>query len=472
MVDIKAALKKARSAGQAASPRGRAIVEVHSFDEKEGTATGKILDGLGAGEVITFKLTGKLGVEDYVKKSRTKVILAEGDKPGGTLQVEGLKKREGSDVYETRWVKTFRSKPDDEQEMHNRKTFTLRVRKQRDSDKTYANLDILDMENEAHVTKIEDLRPAMIDAVNKTGAVTLMSVLPGNDPVVLPLYAKSVKQEDGSYARETGEAWLAAYEDRLKGRSDLTLEDAFGEALDVAGVSVVPTTSMRVGNGTWEAVEEKVNEAGRGGPVDPETFKVSTVSGRLAGAYARLEIEADRDALTSAFLKTAPENAKVAFHEGGFGAVEPRDVSEFIASKGIKLIDASEPNGFILGSVLTRPYSTAKPESGHMVTKTFNVSAPAPFPPVKAFGKLREAYYAEMLDAAKSIAEMELSGGTKDVQAQTPAATTPAAETPATAAAEEKPASTPAAAIADSAALEDDDIDDLLGDLAENGIDP
>ena len=462
MVDIKAALKKARSAGQTASPRGRAIVEISAFDEKANTATGKILDGLGAGEAITFKLSGKLGVDDYTKKKATKVILADGDKPGGTLQVEGLQKVDGSDVYKTRWVKTFRSKPEDDQNMHLRETFTLRVRQrgQGSEAKRFANLDILDMASEQHVTDVASLRTALTESINKKGAVTLMTVTPEGEPIIQPYYARRVKQEDGSYLRESGEDWLAGFEERLSAGAQTSLDEVFTPALEGKGVSIVPTTSLMLGSGTWDAVEENVSEGKRGGPVDPESFKVAPLAGRFAGAYNRLDIEADRKAVMGAFLAEANEDATAKFHEGGFGAVEDRDIMSFIEKRGIAVTNVAEQNGFVSGSILTLPYNKEKPENGEMVTKTFNVTAPAPFPPVKAFEDVRQGYYAEMVDAVKAIAEMELSGASKT------------AETKPAAAAAEKEADTTAAAIADAAPVEDDDIDDLLNEIGDDGIAP
>lgn len=457
MVDIKAALKKARSAGRTATPRGRAIVEVTGFDVKENTATGKILDGLGAGETITFKLSGKLTAEDYTKKSRTKVITAEGDTPGGTLQVEGLAKKDGSDVYETRWVKTFQPKPEDGQNLHVKSTCTLSVYKTKGG-KTAANLNVLDMPNEAHVTDISELRSAIVAGLNKTGAITMMTVTEEGDAIINPCYTKRVKQEDGTYLRQSGEDWLAEFESSLQDGSGVTLEEVFGSVMDKSGVSIVPTTSLRIGTGTWDAVEEKLSEGQRGGPVDPESFKPASVSGRLAGAYARLDIEADRDAVVKSFLSSANEDAKSRFHEGGFAAVEPRDVQAFLDKSGLSLTKVPEGNGFISGGILTLPYDKDKPENGEMVTKTFNVTAAAPFPPVKAFESIREAYYAEMLDAVRAIADMELSGAKADAKSEAPAK-------------EDKPSAS-AAAIADASPVMDDDIDDLLGDIANEGIDP
>lgn len=463
MVDIKAALKKARSSGQSASPRGRAIVEVSSFNAAENTATGKIIDGLGVGETITFQLSGKLGVEDYVKKSKTKVALADGEAPGGTLQVEGLQKQDGKDVYKTRWVKTFRSKPDDKQVLHAGKTFALRVFERRDGGdvKRTANIDIIDVAGEAHVTDVAALRAAMVEAIDKTGAVTLMTVTPDGDPIIQPYYAKRVKQEDGTYLRQSGEARVAEFEERLAQSADTNLEEVFGPVMDKAGVSVIATTSLRIGTGTWDAVEEKIEEKGRGGPVDPESFRFATLAMRFAAGVRRMEVDADRKAVADAFLRTANEDAKAKFHEKGFAAVEDRDIRSFLEAYGAKMIEApSDAVGFVSGSILTLPYNLETPENGEMVTKSFNVTAAAPFPPVKAFEDLRKAYYADGVEVAKAVAEAELGGKTQEKASET---------------APKAPAETAAPAADATPAVQDinpDDIDDLMMEIENEGIDP
>lgn len=454
MVDIKAALNKARNTGRNATPRGRAIVEVHSFNENDNTATGKILNGIGAGEMITFNLSGKLTAKDYTKKGRTQVQLFGGDKRGGTLQVEGLSKKDGKDVYDTRWVKTFQPKPEDGQNMHLGKTCTLSVYKKGKSGA--ANLNILNTESEVFAKNVGEMRQAMIDAINQTGALAIMTVLEDGESYIRNEYAKSVKLEDGSYTRETGESWMERFDADLAG-ADMSFDAIFSGALESKGVSIVPVTSLRVGTGTWEAVEEKINEGKRGGSVDPEHFKIASLSMRFAAAYRALDVEADRDAVTKSFLASANEDAKARFHQSGFGAVEPRDIEKFLSESGVSVMKTPDRNGYVYGGILTMPYDKENPENGEMVTKFFNVNAAAPFPPVKVFEDIRKEYYEEMKAAVQSIAENALDGVKNSSDGGKPKAE----------------ASTEAAAPAvDETPIADDDIDDLLGDIANEGIDP
>jgi len=70
--DYKAKFQKARGARKA-EPRGRGVIEIQSIDVAAGTLTGKIIDGIGAGETLTWVPGGKLDMDDYTKKSKTKL---------------------------------------------------------------------------------------------------------------------------------------------------------------------------------------------------------------------------------------------------------------------------------------------------------------------------------------------------------------------------------------------------------------
>lgn len=466
MVDIKAALMKARGAARTATPRGRAVVEVHSFDEAAGTATGKIVDGTAKGDVITFAVNGHLGVSDYLKKAKYKVELPDGDKPGGTLQVEGLEKKDGSDVFATRWVKTFQSKPNsDEQTAHYGETFKLNILNRKDSNNVQVvNVIALDMPGETHVKDLGELKAAMIAAMDAKGAVTVMGVTPDNDPIEQTYYTKAVKNADGVYVRQPGAERFEQIEADLRDRAGVEIADVFGPMLAKTGVSVVPTSSTRIGSDTWSSVEEKLEEGKRGGPVDPSMFTFTTIGTRLAYAVNRLESDADKEAVKAAFLGQANEDAKAKYHAKGFAGVDERDIVSFLEAREIKLIETpNSGRGYVGGSVLTMPFDSSNPDSGVMVTKAFNTTAAMPFPPVKAFEDLRRAYYEEMTVAAKAIAAVELSAKGPDVSEKS--------ETKAA----DKAADKVEAAAPDAATPENDDaagIDALLGSIADDDFNP
>lgn len=456
MVDIKAALKKARSSGNSNTPRGRAVVEVESFDAKNNTATGTIVDGAGKGTKITFELSGKLGVADYTKGSKTRV------REGGTLQVEGLAKGEG-DVYTTKWVKTFQADPRLGHQLHTTQVHALKILTNRSGATVTrnANVDILDVAGEVHVTDAADLRKAMVEAIDKTGAVAVITVSEEGDPIISNHYARSKKLEDNTYVRETGEEVVSQFETRLADGSKTTLVDLYGEAARLTGVSVVPVTSMRVGNDTWMDIEKRIDEGLRGGPIDKKSYDVATVGKRMASAYAGLKVDADREAVVKAFLDQANEDAKAKFREGGFAAVADRDIRKFIEAEGVRLMDIGDkPIGYVTGAMLTRPFNPDDPTSGSMVTKTFSITAASPIPAVKALEDVRKRYYDEMPSALKTIAERVLASGL--AMGKTDGAA------PAVSSADMEAAASPA--VADPSDIHDLDeligaLDDDLGDL-------
>lgn len=469
MVDIKAALLKARGATRTATPRGRAIVEVHSLDEAAKTATGKIVDGTAKGDIITFAIKGHLSVADYLNKAKYKIEMPDGEKPGGTLQVEGLEKKDNSDVFNTRWIKTFQSKPQsDDQTAHFGEVFKLNMLNRKDANNVQVvNVISLDMANETHVTDVEALKTAMIAAMDAKGAVTIMGVTPDGDPIEQTYYTKAVKDEAGVYQRQPGAERFAQMEADLKAGAGVELIDVFGPLLEKSGVSVVATSSTRIGSDTWGAVEQKIDDGERGGPVDPAMFVFTGAAGRFAYAVNRLESEADRDAVKAAFLGQANEDAKAKYHAKGFNGVDDRDIVSFLEAREVKLIETpTTGRGYVGGAFLTQPFNPSNPDSGIMVTKAFNTTAATPFPSVKAFADLRRSYYDEMTVAAKQIAAVELGAKGPAVEeapkAETKAEEKPAAEAPAAAAA------TPAADELDDAA----GIDALLGSIGDDDFNP
>lgn len=449
-MDIRAKLAAARMK-QAAAPNGRAVVRLEEINVKDGTGTGEVISGLGVGEKITFKFSGKLEAADYTK-GRTKVDLNE-----GTIQIEGLKK--SGDVYDTRWVKTFRPK-NDEQTIESNAVFTLRSGKTRGGD-DYANLNEIKIDDEKFVNTVDDMKAAMIAAIDAEGAATLMVAPQGSSPVIHSVYAKSVKAEDGTYSKESGQTVFDRFDSEINEGQPGGVEAVFSEALGSVGVSIVPTRSIRIGNGTWDAVQESLEANGTGGPVNLRDLTVTSVAIRLTAAYTKMEVEADQQAVREAFLAGANADATAKFLEKGFAGVEPRDIEKFLADNGQKMVSTPRGYGFAQGAYLTKAYDTSNPDSDVMVTKTFATSAAAPFPKVEAFKAIREEYYQEADKVLANIAAMHLSKDVDGPGEDKAGVAEEKKDVKAKAAAEPKPdpdAGSPAM----------DDIDDLLAQVGDD----
>lgn len=452
MVNVKAALNKARGTRKQ-MPKGRAVVEVTGFDKTAGTVTGKVIDGVGAGETITFTPGGRLTVADYTKKGRTFV-----EAPGGLLRVEGLALDEKTGVYKSRWCKTFAAKRNADENVLNGQVFKLNTTSKKDSNGVdVVFLNALSLTEESHVADMDAFKASVREGYAK-GAFNLYGVTPENDVIDLFYYRDGKKTEDGYVLNDVD----AETEEFFKKLGEEGI-DAVKVMLDHSGVSIVPTKSIRVGSSTWEGVQEKIEEAkgtgkpANGGPIEMSDFTISTLGGRFARALTELS-EADAAKISAKFLAQVDDDTKVAFGQGGFGGMSNEVMQKFFASQGTTAIEV-DPMGYSTGSIMTKFWDVAKPENGFYAIKSFGTYAATPLPPVKAFEDIRKAYYAEMADIAKTI--LEGPSATASATAEAPAAPT-VVETPKAEVA--APVKTPEAEAAEA------DIDAMLADIdMDNG---
>lgn len=455
--DYKAKFQKARGARKV-DPRGRVVIEAQSIDHAAGTITGKIIDGIGVGEIVTFVPGGKLTLEDYTKKAKTKL-----DLPGGLLRVENIERARASTTEAFKgsaksdpWTKTLIAHPSKAEE----KILTGQVMKAvhityKDTTKPdLLNINIMDVKNEKFSTDIDGFRAAVREAYASTGAFTMMAVSPDNEPIDLFYYRKSEKKEDGYGFKNTLDEDVDLFFTNL-GTDGV---EALKEILAHKGISVVPTNSVRVGTDTWMEVKSKEAEKGdrrnSGANIELVDFQVASLGGRFARAVAALESEDDRKRVRDAFLAQANDDQKVAFGKGGFAAIGNTAMQAFLEARGATIINAPE-DGYTSGSVITRPYDLEKKDGNYMVVKTFPVYAPTPFPAVEAYKDLRAAYYAEMDLAVKAV----LEGPAKTVEAAAPEVSK--AEVKAEAAAEAQAPVETAAPVSQ----EEADIDSLLDEI-------
>lgn len=425
-MDIKAALSAARGA-RSVKPRGDVLVEVTGIDEKAGAITGKIVDGTGKGQTVTFVPGGHLTMEDYLKKSRTKLTVAEEDKPGSLLRVEGIERarKSTSDPVNVRdpWTKTFQAKPNDGQVLHTGKAFRMiEVPRKDKTSETQGMLHILSLEEEAFVHTMDDLRTAMTSALETTNAFSIMCVSQTGEPLNFSYYRRGV-YEEGKYILDSVEKTVETFFQNM-GPEGVT---ALSEILENRGMSLVPMKSLRIGGDTWQAVQDVISEAKaagkapRGGQIDPSDFVVTGLGARFGAAVAALDSEHEREAVKQRFLSTASDAMKLAFGEKGFAGIPNAEMAKFFESCGASVMKAPEV-GYAVGSVLTKPYDESNPDGNHMATKTFSVYSAQPFPQVEAFKEIRDVYYnTEMKAAVASVLEFK-PGNEAKAKAESPAA--------------------------------------------------
>lgn len=464
--DYKAKFQKARGARKVEA-RGRVVIEIQNVDAAAGTLTGKIIDGIGVGETKTWVPGGKLDMDDYTKKSKTKL-----DVPGGIVRVENIERARASKSEPFKggftadpWTKTLIPRPSktDERILTGQvmKAVTITPRDNSKADALVIN--IMDVKNEKFCTDIDAFRAAVLEAYTATGAFTMMAVSPDNDPIDLFYYRRSEKKESGYDYKNTAEQDVAEFFANL---GDDGVE-AMKEILAHKGISVVPTQSMRVGSDTWMEVKAKTEEAKLAGKrisganIEMADFEVATIGARFARSVLAIENEDQRKRVIDAFLAQADDAQKLAFGSKGFAGISNDDMTSFLAGRGVTLTKVSE-GGYTSGSVVTKPYDPEKPEGRAMVLKTFPVYAATPFPAVEAFKDIRTAYYAEMDQAVKTV----LEGPAKKVEAAAPEA--PKAEVKEEAKAEAvQEAQAPVETKAE-VSQEEADIDSLLDEI-DNG---
>jgi hypothetical protein len=454
MVNVKAALSKARGSRKQ-MPRGRAVVEVASFDKAAGTVTGKVIDGMGAGETITFTPGGRLTVADYTKKGRTFV-----EAPGGLLRVEGIEPGDKPGIYKTRWVKTFAAKRNPDENVLTGQIFKLSPTSRKDSNGIdIVRLNMLVLKDEKHVTDMDDFRSAVREGF-EAGGFSLYGVTPDNDIVDFFYYRKGERTDEGYVLKDVD----LETEDFFKGLGD-EITEALQVMLANGGISIVPTRSVIIGSSTWQGVQEKIEEAkgtgkpANGGPIELSDFTVANLGGRFARALTEFS-EAEVESIRAKFLAQADDETKVSFGSDGFGGMTNDVMRKFFASHGANPIEVEEM-GYSTGSIVTKFYDAEKPENGFMVIKTFGTYAATPMPPVKALEDVRKAYYAEMKDIAKTILEGPAATvSTEAAKAEAPAAEAPKAESPKA----EAPKAAPEVSSAEA------DIDAMLADIdMDNG---
>lgn len=453
-ISIKSALAKAQQ-NRKATPRGKALIQVSSIDEKNSMITGKIIDGTAVGDEITFSPGGHLDIKDYTQKKRTKV-----DIPGGVLRVEGLEKASG-DNFKTRWCKTFQAKANDGQTLAVNQTFKLVPTRTKDKNGVQrVNLNVLDMEEETFTHDLDSFTKAIADAFEKQRAFTVMSTDENGEPFEFTYYRKGGYDEDGQYVLNPVDQEVERFFESIGDEGN----EVLNKTLATVGVSVVPTRSIAIGSDTWRAVQDMIDEAKaagktpRGGNVDPADFSVTSSGIRFAAAVARLDSDDQKEAIKQRFFSFANDDMKAAFAEGGFAAISNSDMKAFLASEGVSILDPKSA-GYATGAILTRPYNADNPDSSHMVTKTFGIYAATPFPKVEAFKDVRDRYYSEMENAVDTM--LKAAPAKQAEAAPVKQAETKAVENPA---AEKKNA-------LDPGSVDDQhDIDALLDDI-ENGTD-
>lgn len=440
------AASRKKLSGAAAPVRGNLVLRPTEFNDD--TVKGVVVTGAQAGTEVEIKYAGTLSKKDYTKKSGKSFVNIDN---GGTLRVEGV--RAGKDgIFEARWMVTFngKPKPDQHEIVSDAVCMFIDTGRRDNEDRPKMRVNQLMMEAETHVNTVEDLQAAIEAGFASDGAVTLFGH--NEEGVIQAPFMLSGRSVDGN--------WIA---NNPAERAAETIE-SFGDAIDQVkavladgGFSVVPMRGYSVGPTTAEMVEASLEEAKEKGvrarisTIDPQNWACPTIGMRLQSALNQKGDnalpEGTEDKLKDAFKAYADKAETGAFESKGWRGLSNDTLTKFFASVGVELI-AHPPQGWATQALLEDRLDGM--DRGFIV-KSFQTRATAPYPAVEALAEAREAYYAEMGDAAEAaVANLRAEAGAK---AEAPKA---AAEGKAAPAAEDLPAE------------EGDALDDLLNDVADD----
>ena len=413
------------------------------------TVKGQVLSGPCAGQNVEVAYgSGKGNRLNQAKFTNPKDKSFVDIEKGGTIRVEGI--TQGQDgVYNSRWMQTFNGQPKDG--LSNRIDAVCNyvdLNRRDDQDRPKIMINILDIENENHVTSsLEDLESAIKAGFESHRAVMLFLMSNDKSSVIQhPFILGGQKVEDKYVNRDPAERAAEVMKN---------LEPIYDELKGVmagSGVSIVPMKGYSVGPGTAEHVETQIKEATEAGrsvridSVDPNYWTSPTLGSRVLAALKSKEIPEEAGSkLAEAFKNNASKDEVAIFSSRGWGGV-PNDVlRKFFADVGNVELPDHPNNGW---PTLTLLESREKDWEQGFIIKAFKTRATAPYPAVTACAEARKTYYSEVKDAVSDTLEnIRISAGARS---EAPAADTVAKPI-------EKPAEIPS----------DDAVDQALTDAAE-----
>lgn len=440
-------------AGRPMEPQGNIIFRPSEFDEKASTATGEVLSGPAAGQIITVNIPnngGKsVGVKEFTKKGHKSFVDIEA---GGTLRLEKVKKN-AEGVYDTRWAKTFQGVPLNNQTVILDAIVSMTMVGKPDSDPAKDTRKFLvskyEVDQVKDVKTMSDLENAIHTSLKESGGVSIFGVEDGK------VFELTYELKDTPPAKPGGEYTPGDPGELTSSIMEGVKEyaDSFSAMMDAKAFSVVPIRKLWVGTDTATAIKEKLDEIAEHGtsklnaPVDVDHYKPLSLGVQVQIALATKGNDAiGRDVserLKERFLETADKSATDKFHSKGWRGVSDLDIRTFFAAQGVELSEApattfTRQNLLVLGE--------------RSLIKSFGVEYSVPYPNVSACEDAIKAARTEVRDAIIAVAEAP------SVKAEKPAA------------AQQKAAATPAASEVDDNDIAD--LDDILADIENDQGDP
>lgn len=452
--------------------RTNMIGKVVSYDEAAKSIKVEAMNGPMAGEImdIAFPSNHKNKIQDFIKPSKAQTSPCT--PIGGFLRFDGVAKNRDGQGYTTSWINSWIKNPGDDNRLTaDAQTQLIDTNTETASGFPHMRLAKMEPALERRVGSLDELQEALADAFESHKGALLIDIADGVFNSI-PATLRGKKEGENFVYPEPKEAAAD-----IIGKLNDDMKAAFVEALADRGMVVVPMVSMSVGGKTAEEIKDKLKKAAEAGTearvmsINPLAYEVPSIGLRLDNALVRT----DRDGKTliakehaerlgTAFLKTAADEAKAAFHKDGWRGVADVDLQAFFASAGVALTEHPK-SAWNRAAIHEQRFEGG---DDFFAAKTHESARYGnPYPALECTRDLRSAYSNELVNAVKAVmtapvVKTEVAAEAK--AAEPKVADAKASEAPAAAAAATE-AEVPAADAAEASASDIANVDDLLRDV-------
>ncbi|MCW3782978.1 hypothetical protein [Defluviimonas salinarum] len=436
------------------------VGEVISYGDK--TIKVKFLNGPIAGQEGDIN-PGNKKVEDFSKPAKAQT--SSYTPVGGILRFDGVSaERDGS--YKAKWTNAWIKHPGDDHHVLIDQMVSYIDKGQTNKDgKPIISLHVIDIHAEKKVASLDEMRDTLAEAFGSTGAALVIETSEGffSKEYFMP----RTKTEAGYVSQDPAE-----FAQKLIDEMNDETKALFSTLLADKGMTIVPLRSVYLGATSADETKklvEKANADGKGKQarimtVNPYAYEAPSIGVRLAGALARKDRDGNLDIpkeyaerLKDAFLATAAEDAKAAYHKDGWRAVSDIDLKDFFKANGVDL-KTHETKTWNLAAVHMQRYEGGDSFFAAKTHEAYRFGSP--YPALECCKEVRQAYNVELTEAVRAVVGSPAVAN----EAKETAAAAPKAEEKAADAAAETPA---AAAMS---AEDEAGIDDLLAGIADEPL--
>lgn len=430
--------------------------KVISYDTDANKIKVEIVGGALVGQEMDIT-PGRIKAEEFEEFS--KVQTSSYTPIGGILRFDGVEEKNGE--YVSSWTNAWIKTPGDEHKLESNKLVRYVPTNIRDKkDRPLHRIHVIDKDDEVTVASLDQMEKALTEAF-EAGREAM--IVDSSEGYAVSQHWLPGKKEGDTYVREDVATYVASLMETFK-----AAEDVVGEMMAAGHLTVVPVAVHTVGPKTSQEAEKAIakaeaeNKSPRLMGVNSFAYQKPSLGARIASAMARKdgnelvipEVHADR--FKELFLQDAPEAAKEAFIAHSWAGVDDTYLAEFLEKNGVTLLETPAAT-WNFASLHLQKYDKG---DDFFVAKTHEqLRYGAPFPPLKCCEEIRKTYRNEVQDGILAVAkgpEADVAATKDDVKAET---------TKVDAEAEKAAAKAPENNAEDDMNI--DEIDDLLGELAD-----